>query len=88
MSEKTLQEQLRANADLDEMEGCTASVVAMERAAADRIDALEKVLNFIKRGIEANHIKCAPYFDFDPEATSIEFKSVLSLINEVLEPKP
>ena len=41
---KTLQQQLRANADIDEMEGCTASVVAMERAAADRIDELERQL--------------------------------------------
>ena len=69
-------------------EYCPETATAMLAIdAANHIDELEKVLNFIKRGIEANHIKCAPYFDFDPEATSLEFKSVLDLINEVLEPK-
>lgn len=37
----TLVQRLRDNADIDEAEGCTASVVALEREAADRIAQLE-----------------------------------------------
>jgi hypothetical protein len=82
MSE-TLQDELRHRCQ----HSTSARDIQLMANAADKIDELEKVLSFIKRGIEANHIKCAPYFDFDPEATSLEFKSVLDLINEVLEPK-
>lgn len=51
MNNQTLQQQLRANADIDEMEGCTASVVAMERAAADKIDDLEAALALFKSSV-------------------------------------
>jgi hypothetical protein len=45
---------------------------------------LTKALGFMLRGIEGGHIKCAPYFDFDPEAAQIEFKSPADLIRGVL----
>ena len=45
---------------------------------------LTKALQFILRGIEGGHIKCAPYFDFDPEAAQIEFKSPADMIRSAL----
>lgn len=41
MEMNNLVQRLRDNADIDEAEGCTASVVALEREAADRIAQLE-----------------------------------------------
>ena len=41
-------------------------------------------LKFVLSGIEGGHIKCAPYFDFDPEATQIEFKPLSEKIREAI----
>jgi hypothetical protein len=47
-------------------------------------DKLLDVAKFILRGMEAGHIKCAPYFDFDPEAAQIEFKRPSELLREAI----
>lgn len=47
-----LTKRLRENADLDEMEGCTASVVALEREAADALSALQSELAAVRQELE------------------------------------
>ena len=41
-------------------------------------------LEFILRGMDGGHIKCAPYFDFDPEAEKVEFKHPADMIRAVI----
>lgn len=47
-----LAKRLRENADLDEMEGCTASVVALEREAADALSALQAENAAVRQELE------------------------------------
>ncbi|MFA6903365.1 MAG: hypothetical protein WC236_09805 [Gallionellaceae bacterium] len=47
-------------------------------------DELRDVLQFILRGMDGGHIKCAPYFDFDPDAENIEFKHPADMIRSAI----
>lgn len=49
-------------------------------AAPDLLHAL----TFVLKGMDAGHIKCAPYIDFDPNAAQLEFKSPAQMLREVL----
>lgn len=48
------------------------------------IEKCRSVLDFVYRGIQGGHIRCAPYIDFDPNATQLEFKSPSALVEEAL----
>ena len=48
----------------------TGALISQEAARELLATAL-----FFLRGIEGGHIKCAPYIDFDPNATQLEIKS-------------
>jgi hypothetical protein len=39
---------------------------------------------FILRGMESGHIKCAPYIDFDPDAAQLEIKSPVVRLREAI----
>lgn len=57
-----------------------SEIRTLEKNLAGAVD----VLSFVLRGIEYGHIKCAPYFDFDPDADQIEFKTVADRIREAI----
>ena len=42
------------------------------------------VAQFILRGMEGGHIKCAGYFDFDPDAESLEIKHPSDMLRAAL----
>lgn len=47
-------------------------------------DELLSVMQFILRGMDDGYIKCAPYFDFDPDAENIEFKHPADMIRTAI----
>lgn len=64
---------------------CTWGRDAQRIAAALNNEArLVEALLFVERGLIEGSIKAKPYVDFDPNATSLEPKSVLSLVQEAL----
>jgi hypothetical protein len=52
--------------------------------AVNAHDDLVKIATLILRGIEGGHIQCASYFDFDPSAEQIEFKSPADMLRAAL----
>lgn len=64
----------------DELELCEKTCASL----LDQRDRLLEALSFILRGMDGGHIKCAPYFDFDPDAAQIEFKHPSDKLRELL----
>jgi hypothetical protein len=54
-----------------------------QKNAEGKADLLEAA-TFILRGIEGGHVKCAPYFDFDPDAEQIEFKHPADMLRAAI----
>lgn len=84
---------MRIVACVNACEGCPTGTLeyvgqeeynAARRLILSQRDKLMSVLEFILRGMDEGHIRCAPYFDFDPNAAQAELKHPADMIREAI----